>query len=205
MVAPPRTRTPSADVRVALLDAAARLLERSGPDALSVRRIAAEAHVAPMGVYNHFDGKHGVVEALWVEGFDRLRVTLEALAGVPDPGDALIEGFRRYRALALEHPMAYRLMFLDAVPGFEPSVEAAWSAAMSFEALVAVARRAMEAGTVPDGDSVQMAQVMWAAVHGWVSLELDGLVFLADTDAGAEAMARSLVHGFRVPQDVPPD
>jgi len=201
MASPPRTRTPSADVRSALLEAAAHLLETAGPDALSVRRIAAAAHVAPMGVYNHFDGKHGVVEALWVESFDRLRVTLESLGEVDDPGDALVEGFRRYRALAQAHPMAYRLMFLDAVPGFEPSVEAAWSAAMSFEALVAVVRRAMEAGAVTAGDAVQVAQVVWAAVHGWVSLELDGMIFLADADAGAEAMARTLIGGFRVLQD----
>ena len=198
MASPPRTRTPSADVRAALLDAATHLLETEGTDALSVRRIAAEAHVAPMGVYTHFDGKHGVVEALWVEGFDRLRVTLESLEQIDDPGDALIEGFRRYRALARAHPMAYRLMFLKAVPGFEPSVEAAWAAALSFEALVAAVRRAMESGAVADGDPVQMAQVVWAAVHGWVSLELDGMIFLADADAGAEAMARSLVEGFRV-------
>ena len=201
MASPPRTRTPSADVRSALLEAAAHLLETAGPDALSVRRIAAAAHVAPMGVYNHFDGKHGVVEALWVESFDRLRVTLESLGEVDDPGDALVEGFRRYRALAQAHPMAYRLMFLDGVPGFEPSVEAAWSAAMSFEALVAVVRRAMEAGAVTAGDAVQVAQVVWAAVHGWVSLELDGMIFLADADAGAEAMARTLIGGFRVLQD----
>ena len=200
MVPPPRTRTPSSDVRSALLEAAASLLETEGTDALSVRRIAAEAHVAPMGVYNHFDGKHGVVEALWVDGFDRLRLTLESLGEIEDPGQALLEGFRRYRDLALAHPMVYRLMFLDGVAGFEPSVEAAWTAAMSFEALVAVVTRAMDAGAVAAGDPVQMAQVVWAAVHGWVSLELDGLIFLADTRAGAEAMAQLLVAGFRVPQ-----
>ena len=200
MATPTRTRTPSAEVRSALLQSAAHLLETEGPDALSVRRIAAAAHVAPMGVYNHFDGKHGVVEALWVDAFDRLRATMESLEEVDDPGEALIEGFRRYRALALAHPMAYRLMFLDAVPGFEPSVEAAWSAANSFQALVAAVRRAAAAGAVADGDPVQTAQVVWAAVHGWVSLELDGMVFLSDADAGAEAMARSLVAGFRTPQ-----
>jgi AcrR family transcriptional regulator len=201
MVSPPRTRTPSADVRSALLDAAAHLLETAGPDALSVRRIAADAHVAPMGVYNHFAGKHGVVEALWVDGFDRLRATMESLAEIDDAGAALIEGFRRYRALALQHPMVYRLMFLKAVPGFEPSAEATWTAALSFEGLVTAVRRAMDAGAVADGDAVQMAQVVWAAVHGWVSLELDGMIFLADAEAGAEAMARSLVAGFRIPQD----
>ena len=129
MATPPRTRTPSVDVRSALMGAAAHLLETEGPDALSVRRIAAAAHVAPMGVYNHFDGKYGIVEALWVDAFDRLRVTMESLAEVADPGEALVEGFRRYRTLAKEHPMAYRLMFLDAVPGFEPSAEATWTAA----------------------------------------------------------------------------
>jgi len=200
MASPPRTRTPSSDVHAALLDAATHLLETSGTDALSVRRIAAEAHVAPMGVYNHFDGKHGIVEALWVEGFDRLRSTLESLEEIDDPGHALVEGFRRYRALALAHPMAYRLMFLKAVPGFEPSVEAAWTAALAFESLVAAVRRAVVSGAVADGDPVQIAQVIWAAVHGWVSLELDSMIFLADSDAGAEAMARSLVEGFRVPQ-----
>ena len=126
--------------------------------------------------------------------------TMESLQRVDDPGEALIEGFRRYRALARAHPMAYRLMFLDAVPGFAPSPEAAWTAALSFDALVAAVRRAMDSGAVAAGDAVQMAQVIWAAVHGWVSLELDGMIFLADADAGAETMARSLVAGFRIPR-----
>ena len=86
MATSPRTRTPSGEVRSALLDAAGHLLETEGPDALSVRRIATAAHVAPMGVYNHFDGKHGIVEALWVEAFDRLRATMESLREVDDPG-----------------------------------------------------------------------------------------------------------------------
>ena len=45
MAPPPRTRTPSVDVRSALLEAAAHLLEDSGPNALSVRRIAASARL----------------------------------------------------------------------------------------------------------------------------------------------------------------
>ena len=197
MARPPRTRTPSADMRSALLGAAANILEAEGADALSVRRIATEAGVAPMGVYNHFDGKHGIIEALWIEGFDRLRTTLEALRSIDDAGQALVAGIDRYRRLALDHPTSYRLMFLGAIPGFEPSADAAWSAALSFEALVANVRRAMDARAITPGDSVQTAQIIWAAVHGWVSLELDGMIFLADADAGVRAMARSLIDGFR--------
>jgi AcrR family transcriptional regulator len=121
MVTKSRTRTPSVGMEAALVEAASGLLEREGPDALSVRRIAADAGVAPMGVYNHFHSKAGIVDALFVEGFKRLGEAMITLGDVEDPLEALIEGGRRYRALALAHPMAYQVMFLRAVPGYEPS------------------------------------------------------------------------------------
>ena len=116
-----RTRTPSAGMEGALLSSAADILESEGPDGLSVRRIAAAAGVAPMGVYNHFESKFGIVEALYIQGFGRLADAMAAMAQIDDPAEALLEGARAYRALALAHPMAYQVMFLRAVPGFEPS------------------------------------------------------------------------------------
>ena len=86
-------------MEAALLEAAADLLETEGPDALSVRRIAAAAGVAPMGVYNHFESKSGIVEALFIQGFERLGEAMVALAQIADPLEALLEGGRRYRAL----------------------------------------------------------------------------------------------------------
>ncbi|HEY1826422.1 MAG TPA: TetR/AcrR family transcriptional regulator, partial [Acidimicrobiales bacterium] len=108
-------------MRAALLEAAAELLEAEGPDALSVRRIAAAAGVAPMGVYNHFESKFGIVEALFVDGFRRLSDAITSIPRSDDPLEDLRESGRRYRALALAHPMIYRVMFLRVIPGFEPS------------------------------------------------------------------------------------
>ena len=105
-----------------MLASAAEILETEGPDGLSVRRIAAAAHVAPMGVYNHFESKYGIVEALFIQGFERLSEAMAPIADIPDPYEALREAGRRYRALALAHPMVYQVMFLRAVPGFEPSI-----------------------------------------------------------------------------------
>lgn len=51
-------------MEAALLSAAVDLLESEGPESLSVRRIAAAANVAPMGVYNHVESKFGIVETL---------------------------------------------------------------------------------------------------------------------------------------------
>jgi AcrR family transcriptional regulator len=181
----------------ALLAAALELLEAEGPEALSVRRIAAAAGVAPMGVYNHFSSKAGIIEALFVEGFRRLGEAMVTLNEIIDPMEALLEGGRRYRALALAHPMVYRLLFLRAVPGFEPSDEALVVAARGFDGLVAVVDRGMAAGLIAPGDPEMTAQIIWSSVHGWVSLELCGIGFVDDPDTGADLLCATMVAGLR--------
>src|SRR6202167_5821096 len=75
-----RGRTPSADVERELLAAAEAVLAREGPGGLTVRAVAAEAGISPMGVYNHLGGKDGLIEALLTRGFHQLRAAVE-------PGD----------------------------------------------------------------------------------------------------------------------
>jgi len=181
----------------ALLASAADVLESEGPDGLSVRRIAAAAGVAPMGVYNHFESKFGIVEALFIQGFERLGAAMQAMAQIPDPSEALLEGARRYRALALAHPMAYQVMFLRAVPGFQPSIGALGQCTGTFDSLVAGVERAMRAGVIVEGEPTETAQVIWATIHGWVSLELLGLGFVEDQDAGYDRLCAALLRGLR--------
>ena len=185
-------------MEAALLTSAAEILETEGPDGLSVRRIAAAAGVAPMGVYNHFESKFGIVEALFVQGFERLGDAMAAIGEIADPSEALREGARRYRALALAHPMAYQVMFLRAVPGFEPSDPArSRCAAGAFDGLVAAVQRAMPAGVIAEGPPTETAQLIWATIHGWVSLELLGIGFVEDQDAGYDRLCEALLRGLR--------
>jgi AcrR family transcriptional regulator len=184
-------------MEAALLSSAAEILETEGPDALSVRRIAAEAHVAPMGVYNHFDSKSGIVEALFVQGFERLRDALADIATIQDPYEALREGGRRYRALALAHPMVYQLMFLKAVPGFEPSDHALETSARAFDALVDAVDRAMAAGVIAEASPTDTAQMIWANVHGWVSLELLGIGVVEDQPGLFDRSCTAFLRGLR--------
>jgi AcrR family transcriptional regulator len=192
-----RTRTPSAGMEGALLTSAADILESEGPDGLSVRRIAAAAGVAPMGVYNHFESKFGIVEALFIQGFERLGAEMAAMAQIEDPIEALAEGARRYRALALAHPMAYQVMFLRAVPGFEPSMGALGQCTGTFDSLVAAVERAMRAGAIAESSPNDTAQLIWATIHGWVSLELLGIGFVEDQDAGYDRLCAALLRGLR--------
>jgi AcrR family transcriptional regulator len=184
-------------MEAALLTSAADLLEREGPDGLSVRRIAAAAGVAPMGVYNHFESKFGIIEALFVQGFERLREAIAATRDIEDPYEALRQGGRRYRELALAHPMAYRIMFLRPVPGFDPTDQALEVAGEAFAALVSSVERAIAAGVLAHGQPSDIAQMIWATIHGWVSLELMGIGVVEAQDEGFDEVCATILRGLR--------
>ena len=67
-------------VRRALLDAASRLLVEEGPQALSMRRVAAAAGCSTTVLYTLFGGKEGLADALYREGFARLTAAIQAAA-----------------------------------------------------------------------------------------------------------------------------
>ncbi|MEJ7799359.1 MAG: TetR/AcrR family transcriptional regulator, partial [Ilumatobacter sp.] len=58
------------DMRTILLEAALAVLRRDGAAALTVRALTEEAGCSTTGVYTYFGGKHGIVEAIFVDGFE---------------------------------------------------------------------------------------------------------------------------------------
>jgi AcrR family transcriptional regulator len=161
------TRTPAANVRGLLVAAALKVLDESGEKGLTVRAVAAEAGVAPMGVYNHFEGKTGLMTALVTEGFARLR---SEIGGVVDT-DSHIRLRRAgvaYRAFALRSPMLYRVMF-SGLSKPEGDIAAA-----ALGSLTEIVRYCQAAGTIRSGEPFDLTLQIWACVHGAVSLELDG-------------------------------
>jgi len=192
-----RHRTSSADVADVILSTAATLLEEEGPEALSIRHLCAAAGVAPMGVYNHFSSKAGVIDALFEQSFNRLADALEVVHHLADDEEALRAGLAVYRALALEHPASYRLMMAGAGLSHAPSVEAATSADRAFGQLVRGVVRMMDAGRFARADPQEIAQRIWASCHGWISLELAEIGFVDDTSAGYEGLVDLLIAGLR--------
>lgn len=161
-------------LRSNLLDVAGDLLVADGSDALTMRRVASAAGCSTTVLYRLFGGKPGLVQGLYREGFDRLRDRLGALPRSGDPLAYLGELAVGYRAHALAEPAYYTVMFSRPVPEFEPSVEDVAHARQSLQVLVDGVAAAQAAGRLIDGDSAHIAEVLWAAAHGAVSLELAG-------------------------------
>jgi AcrR family transcriptional regulator len=191
-----RSRTPSAEIERELLSAAEAVLVRDGPGGLTVRAVAAEAGIAPMGVYNRLGGKDGLVDALLIRGFDRLRAVLEA-GREPDMGVRLRTCGLRYRQFALANPHFYAIMFEDAIPHEKhgsPEVEE--HARATFSALVRTVELAAAAGVIAAPNLVEAAQQIWSAVHGAVALELKDLVLTADPEATYRAFLETIIRGL---------
>jgi len=176
--------------RRVVLDAASRFLETEGPDALTMRRVAGAVGCSTSVVYTMFGGKAGVAEALWRDGFERLRATLAAVEG-DEPLDRLAAMGQAYRANALANRSHYSVMFGRPIPGFEPSPEAYAESLRPLQLLSDAVGDCMEAGVFRDGDAGHVARVLWAAAHGAVSLELAGY----EGALGAEACFNDLLAG----------
>jgi AcrR family transcriptional regulator len=192
-----RSRTPSAEVERELLAAAEAVLVRDGPGGLTVRAVAAEAGIAPMGVYNRLGGKDGLVDALLIKGFDRLRAAIES-ADDPDVRTRLRDGGLRYREFALANPHFYAIMFEDAIPREREreSAEVEEHARACFGALVRGVEMASAAGVIAAPNPFEAAQQIWSAVHGAVALELKGLVLTEDPAATYGAFLDTMIRGL---------
>ncbi len=193
---PVRARTPSQDVEQNLLDAAEAVLVREGLGGVTVRAVATEAGVAPMGVYNRFGSKDGLIEALVMRSFDLLR---EAVAdrGETDPVERLRRSGQRYRQFALSHPQHYNVIFVSP-PDREgrESPELEQHARAAFEALVGHVVYGIASGVLREGDPVDLAQQIWSTVHGAVSLELNQMVLTEDPGVTYEHLLDLLTAGL---------
>ena len=153
-------------MRSRLLDAALEVLQRDGATGLTVRNVTAAAGCSTTGIYTYFGGKHGLVEALYLDGFRSFDRAVSSLLDA----DRLEEAGRAYRQWALANPTHYLVMFGRVVPDFVPGARAMEEAARSFGALVGAVARA-GAGERAD----EIAYHVFATVHGYVMLELVGM------------------------------
>ena len=190
-----RSRTPSADIERELLSAAEAVLVRDGPGGLTVRAVAAQAGIAPMGVYNRLGGKDGLVNALLIRGFDRLRATIEASRERDMPARFRACGMR-YRQFALANPHFYAIMFEEAVPHRHESADLEEHAGAAFGALVRLVELASASGVITAPNPVEAAQQIWSALHGAVALELKGLVLTPDPEATYAALLDTMIGGL---------
>ena len=156
------------EVRRKILDSARDLFAREGYERVTMRAIADAIEYSPTTIYNHFEDKDDLVKALCEADFARL---LGALQQQPPPQNA-VEWIRQlgraYARFAIGYPNHYRFMFMT--PEKDHVKEPDSPGDRSFGLLRAAVAKAIETGRFHGGDVNTMAQVLWAGIHGAVSL-----------------------------------
>ena len=162
-----RPRTHDDFLRGRLLEQAGQLVSGGGPDALSLRRLAAHADTSTTAVYSLFGNKDGLLRELFREAADRFAARLAKLSPSGDPVDDLLRMALLYRQYALANPRLYATIL--AGPVAEEGVATALC-----EPLCAMVLRAQAEGGFGTAPAEHIALSCWATAHGLVSLELTG-------------------------------
>jgi AcrR family transcriptional regulator len=191
----PRQADP--DLGATLMEAAARLLTEEGPSALSTRRLAAAAGTSTMAVYTHFGGMDDLVRAMVHEGFRRLNDRMVGVVPSSDPVADMAQLGIAYRDNALENRHLYSVMFGGStLGGFALNEEDRQYGRFVLEPVARAVSRCMDAGRFWPADPQAVANQMWIALHGLVTLELGGYLIAPYTaDSLVSWQLRSLLIG----------
>jgi len=153
-----------------ILGAASELFLEGGIAALSVRSIAKQAGVSTIGIYSHFKGKEGILDELYIQGFELFMQAIKFDQEKLTAKEILLKAIHGYFSMAQAHEGHYRLIFGENDSRYTPSDEAKATAERAFGKLVKIT-----ALLLPKDASLALKQKnaleIWAFVHGYVSLK----------------------------------
>jgi AcrR family transcriptional regulator len=162
-------------VRQKILDAARALLLADGVDGFSMRKLAARIGYTATGIYHHFADKQAVLRALLDADFRAFRKALGRIGRVDDPVERIQRMGPEYIDFATRYPDHYRLVFMT-----PPTTvtETAITPGDPAEDAYAFVRQTVAEGLAagrfrPEyADADELAQIIWGAIHGLVSLHI---------------------------------
>jgi AcrR family transcriptional regulator len=165
------------DLRKALLEEAAAVVEREGVAALSLRELARRLGVSHAAPAHHFPDRTALLIELARDGFDEFAAALDAAgAEARDPLDRLRRIGHAYVRFAIEHPGRFRVMFGPELSEAGPVPAALTEASeRSYHVVVAALERVLArwpAVRRPPTDV--LAFTCWTIGHGAATLWLEG-------------------------------
>jgi AcrR family transcriptional regulator len=107
----------------AIVAEAWKLAAEHGVGGFSLHALAREVGMRQPSLYEYFDSKHALYDAMFADGNRQLLEHLDALDLPTDPRDAVKRFMRAFVDFALEDEARNELLFHRPIPGFEPSLE----------------------------------------------------------------------------------
>jgi len=199
-----RRQRERSDTRRKILDAAREMFVRKGYEATTMRAIADRIGYTPTAIYHHFRNKDALLTELTTQDFRALAQAFQQIGAVEDPVERLRRTGQSYIEFGLTHPMQYRLMFMTPHPGVKDTkgIKQGDPSQDAYAFLTQACVQAIAAGYFrPElKDPQEVAQILWSACHGFVSLRIakehDDWVEWRDVRATATRLHEVMLNGL---------
>ncbi|MGW4566533.1 TetR/AcrR family transcriptional regulator [Streptomyces sp. NPDC004561] len=186
------------DLRAALLESAERTLREKGAGALSLRELARDIGVSHAAPGRHFRDKQALLDALALDGYERLNRSLAAATdGAGQSFEQRMTALARaYLGFAVENPELLELMFARK---HDPDSSAQLAAAVdrSLGSLTRMFADAQEQGLIVRGDPERLTTVAAASLHGLAALIASCALDADEAMAGLDEHVHLLLHGLK--------
>ncbi|KHT60813.1 TetR family transcriptional regulator [Alteromonas macleodii] len=183
------------DTRQKILDAASALFLKGGTNALSVRAIAKGAGMSTIGIYSHFKGKQGILDALYIEGFELVEREMLAADG-NTAAEKVINGCERILSFSEAYTAHYQLIFSSNLKDYTPCDDAAEVSEKVFNTFTTLTTTLIKKDFSTD-DKQSMAMQLWALSHGYITLSQHNISNrLADSNWKERALQAIRLHVY---------
>ena len=165
--------------RASIIAAAWNLARSHGIGGLSLHALARAVGIRQPSLYEYFESKLALYDAMFADGNRQLLEHLDQVALPSEPRAAVKAFMRAFTAFAVEDPARAALLFQRPIPGFQPS-------AQSYEGAQAVLARAADvleaAGVVDQGDLDCFVAMVGGLIEAQISNDPGGDRWLRHLD-----------------------
>jgi len=187
-------------LREEILDAARTLFVKDGYESVSIRKIADKIEYAPGTIYLYFRDKSEILDRICEETFAKLIVRMQAIEhDTAAPLDKLRRGLRTYIQFGLDNPNHYILTFIQAKVNHQADSVFQTAGLKAFSCLRQGVQECVDAGVLVSHDADELAQTLWAGIHGLTSVLITctGFPFI-EQNRLIDRMVHTLVEGVRL-------
>lgn len=163
-------------LKEALIDAAQALIAENGPEGFSMADACRAAGVSTAAPYRHFADRSALVEAVALQGFQKLADHLRPARDSHPAGtvESIIAMGQAYVGFAKQEPSQFKLMF-SSHPAVQPDGEAPEDGKPCFMIVLEAvgAWYGRQGAAASEKDVMDTALMLWTIVHGTAYLLLD--------------------------------
>jgi AcrR family transcriptional regulator len=176
--------------RHGIVDGALTFLDREGWDSLTINALATQLGTKGPSLYNHVDSLEDLRRAVRIRVIDDIIMMLNRVGEGRARDDAVLVMAGAYRSYAHHHPGRYSAFTRMPLGGDDPEYTAATRSAAA--PVIAV----LSSYGLDGNEAFYAALEFWSALHGFVLLEMTGVMDDIDTDALFSDMVLRLATGM---------